>query len=245
MILLASDYDNTLRRDGISFPELKEIMEFQNQGNIFGLVTGRSFLSIQAEIKRFQIPMDFLICVNGGLIFDKDYNLLEKTTIKDEIVNKVIKYMQSTDDISGFYGNLDDSVRVANFNNVHLKNARVKQLNEVLNIGIITKTPEHLVEIIEDLDQQYGDYLEFHQNGDRLVDINAKGVDKAAAIASYLKRLNGVKKVFVVGDSYNDIPMLKAFPSFAMKSHKTLVMESADHLVTNLSQVFSFIYNYD
>ena len=48
MILLASDYDGTLKRQGkISETDIMAIQNFQREGNLFSLITGRSISMIR------------------------------------------------------------------------------------------------------------------------------------------------------------------------------------------------------
>ena len=42
MIIIASDYDGTLNHHGVSEADKNAITKFREQGNKFGLVTGRS-----------------------------------------------------------------------------------------------------------------------------------------------------------------------------------------------------------
>ena len=244
MILLASDYDNTLKREKICFNELSRIYDFRSAGNKFGLVTGRSFLSIEAEIKRYRIPIDFLVCVNGGLILDKDYNVLKMTTIKDDVVTNLISFILNNKNVSGFYGNIEESVRIVNdYQNPNIKFQQT-QLKNVLNVGMHTKENFEMQELVNDLSQQFGNDLEFNRNGNTLVDINAFGANKANGINDYINLTNSsFEKIFVVGDSYNDIPMLETFDSFAIKTHKTEVMSAAKRIVSNIHEVLDYINN--
>ena len=64
MKLLATDYDGTLRYAQDVMPEdLKSIEEWKNKGNKFVIVTGRSKESIDAQIKLFNLPCDYLITI--------------------------------------------------------------------------------------------------------------------------------------------------------------------------------------
>ena len=79
MKLLATDYDGTLRYAQDVMPEdLKSIEEWKNKGNKFVIVTGRSKESIDAQIKLFNLPCDYLITNNGGMVFDENGNVLEE-----------------------------------------------------------------------------------------------------------------------------------------------------------------------
>ena len=72
MKLLATDYDGTLRYAQDVMPEdLKSIEEWKNKGNKFVIVTGRSKESIDAQVKLFNLPCDYLITLSNFLILCK------------------------------------------------------------------------------------------------------------------------------------------------------------------------------
>lgn len=60
--MLISDFDDTLYRDEESLQiNIKKIKEFRDKGNLFVIATGRSFISLEAKMKRYSIPFDYLI----------------------------------------------------------------------------------------------------------------------------------------------------------------------------------------
>lgn len=77
MKLFASDYDGTLLYAKHIMPEdLKAIQEWKDAGNQFVIVTGRSKVSIQKQIDEYDLPVDFVVTNNGGMVFDKDGKIL-------------------------------------------------------------------------------------------------------------------------------------------------------------------------
>ena len=64
-MILASDFDGTIFIDGkISQRDIKAIRDFQQAGNLFAIVTGRSFASLDPLIEG-KINPDAQICNNG------------------------------------------------------------------------------------------------------------------------------------------------------------------------------------
>ena len=58
MKLLASDYDGTLRYgQDIMEEDIEALREWKNDGNLFVIVTGRSYESIDAQIQKHQLIM--------------------------------------------------------------------------------------------------------------------------------------------------------------------------------------------
>ena len=134
MKLLATDYDGTLRYAQDVMPEdLKSIEEWKNKGNKFVIVTGRSKESIDAQIKLFNLPCDYLITNNGGMVFDENGNVLlpyaiigikSLKSVKDisealkdvKKINKMTIKMKPSnnefgEDMSNILGGLDEKIR--------------------------------------------------------------------------------------------------------------------------------------
>ena len=74
MKIFASDYDGTLRLgDLVSQYDKNAIAKWQKQGNLFGLVSGRSMESMREEAVKNDLHADFYIGNNGGAVFYKDF----------------------------------------------------------------------------------------------------------------------------------------------------------------------------
>ena len=87
MKLLATDYDGTLRYAQDVMPEdLKSIEEWKNKGNKFVIVTGRSKESIDAQIKLFNLPCDYLITNNGGMVFGENGDVLLSNYLNFDVI---------------------------------------------------------------------------------------------------------------------------------------------------------------
>ena len=81
MKLLACDYDGTLYdyEGHVKEEDVKAIVQFQKEGNLFGMCTGRPIQFLKPFIDE-RIQPDFYICISGSCIYDKDGNpLLYKT----------------------------------------------------------------------------------------------------------------------------------------------------------------------
>lgn len=68
MRIYATDYDGTVTYRGVT-PELHAaIAEWRARGNLFGVVTGRPYLSILRVIEREKLSVDFVVANNGAVI---------------------------------------------------------------------------------------------------------------------------------------------------------------------------------
>ena len=72
MKVLASDFDNTLFvEEEISFEEnIKSIREFMLMGNIFIIITGRSYTDLKQMLNKYKIPYNYLFCEDGARIYN-------------------------------------------------------------------------------------------------------------------------------------------------------------------------------
>ena len=73
MKVLASDFDNTiffLEDELKTKNNVEAIRKFIINGNIFCLITGRTYMEIKEELNRLNLPYSYLICGDGALIFD-------------------------------------------------------------------------------------------------------------------------------------------------------------------------------
>ena len=96
MRVIASDFDNTLYvKDEIEMKKnISSVKKFINNGNIFMIITGRSFSNIKKVLTELDIPYSYLICQDGANIFDKDDNCIKSTLLnknKSQILDKYMK----------------------------------------------------------------------------------------------------------------------------------------------------------
>lgn len=87
-MVLVSDFDENLFNTKI-------INNFIDKGNIFIIATGKTF----RELKR-QLPDDlkfsFIICNNGGMIFDENLDLIYRSDINDKYVSNIFNSLNQS-----------------------------------------------------------------------------------------------------------------------------------------------------
>ena len=79
MKLFASDFDGTFyfngKRQEIFLENISSVKKFQ-KNHKFAFVTGRDANSIINHISQYELKPDYIACNNGGLIYDKNMNVL-------------------------------------------------------------------------------------------------------------------------------------------------------------------------
>lgn len=223
--LLMSDYDNTFYKDYESLKiNIDRIKELRDNGNLFAIVTGRSYDRIKEEIDKYGIGYDYLSCVDGSVLYDKNDNLLKSYYIDKRICYNIKEIIDNKIDIkmSILHDNINGDViecyyDVTNYDNIDL-----------------------LVDVVKKVISKYS-FL-----GMELIDF---GVDKLLII----KRKNITKKnagidiafienvlydnVYCIGDNYNDLEMIKYFNGYAVKDCESVLIDSCLWIYDNVSDL--------
>ena len=250
MKIAISDYDGTLKAfdEGVSKSNIEAIHKWRKAGNKFGLATGRNIKLLDIELKNYDITLDFIICVNGAVVFNKDKEILHSVKIPFNIMNEFVKLpivKDSNNPMIVFCERQAFSIRpypemplelipVISFEEV------IKR-NDVVQFGIKFKTFEEPLETIELLDKEFP-MLGGNPNRNFL-DINMRGVDKKYGIEQLIKIMKWQDcQTFVIGDDSNDLPMIKYFKGFTVQRAAKFMHEAAtkvyksvgDMLIENL-----------
>ena len=91
MYILASDFDGTLTQHGtVSDKDKAAIAAWRKAGNLFGVNTGRGYCGIKTELERHQVDYDFLLCNNGGLIYENEAKPIEQKTADGEVLPSLV-----------------------------------------------------------------------------------------------------------------------------------------------------------
>ena len=222
MKIIFSDFDGTLveKNKLKNKADISAIKKFREEGNLFVICTGRCLQEIQRDLPKYNIPYDYLILNNGSQIIDQNFNIIYNKTInKDigkEILNQLLKYKDmwvyfTCEQYS--YGMLNHVVT----NQLTGKQENVdfiQSYKKASNFNILCFVQENyktdiILNVIEELKSKYSKYVEIYLNT-CFVDIVAKGCSKGNGIHLLKEILNAPATTFAIGDSYNDLPMIRA-----------------------------------
>lgn len=223
MRVIASDFDNTLYvKDEIEMKKnISSVKKFINNGNIFMIITGRSFSNIKKVLTELDIPYSYLICQDGANIFDKDDNCIKSTLLNKNKSQILDKYMKEN--------NLDYSFESA-FNDDDI-------IDNAVKITVTLSGMEDAKKVLEEIKENtkvsfYGYVSTKHIN---IID---DYVNKSYAL-NYLKDNNYINnKIEVIGDDVNDFEMLSNFDGVVMETHDQILDKLNKR---NVSSVHSFI----
>ena len=245
--LVATDMDYTLLMPGkpVSEENREAVKAIKEAGGAFTLATGRtSFLTgVYTDDLDVKVPV---ITSNGASLFDpisrKD---IFSADFPHEITRKLIElFLTHNTDATGYSCEgilfLPNSSR-RDFVSSYNKNIpdRIKALTgEITSDTLKGELPPINKFLLIDADKEILDELDkipelqVVMSAKNFYDVMLKGTSKGLALLELAKKLNIPQgKVFALGDSDNDIPMLEAADkSIAMGGSKEAVVSTSDFL---------------
>lgn len=192
MKLIASDFDGTIFIDGkIKTEDIKVIRDFQDKGNLFGLVTGRSYHSLLVLIEGKLAP-DFVIANNGSHIFVKD----------GKKMTEILKYSLDQDklrDVIDYYGRTYPTKIFTDKDREVDRLEDLREGEEILSLAIYS---DHILE------NPFQEDFSFHKSIG-VIDVINSAVSKQTGI-EFIKDFYGFdKEIIAIGDDFNDISFLE------------------------------------
>ncbi len=220
MKLLASDYDGTLRYgQDVMEKDIDALQEWKKDGNLFVIVTGRSYESINAQIQKYQIPVDYVITNNGGMVFDKEGKILLSQYLDYDVCIQILHHIKEYDLVTSYVVNdgvhrhrivLKQGVEDHRYPNLKpdLTEAELLDMGHFAQIVLSMPSIESSLDVAKKINDLYYDQVVAYPNN-YVVDIVPKDVSKASGM-EFLSHFIEVEKedVYTIGDGYNDIPLI-------------------------------------
>lgn len=250
MKLLASDYDGTLKFGGKVMPEDRAAIDrWRKAGNLFVIVTGRSKESITKDLTETDIPVDYYVTNNGGMVFDSNDNTLLSTTLDTITAIDLMYAAHEHPDVVSYVVN--DGVNRHKVD-VHpnLEDHRYPALKpdwseeEVMDSGRFAQivysctTPEVALELASQINHFFSDSVVAYANN-FVVDIVPKGVSKLTGLEFVIAYTDvDDQDVYAIGDSFNDIPMLEGVDNSAcVAASPAEVQDAANQVVGSVGDL--------
>ncbi|WP_152968611.1 Cof-type HAD-IIB family hydrolase [Rossellomorea vietnamensis] len=220
--LIALDMDGTLvNHEGEVSPENEQaIQRAKEKGIHVVLSTGRSLFTcrdISDELGR----SSYLVTVNGGEIYDHEYNLVDRIPLDIDLVKQLWELKEEHDVY--FWSSTSQGL----FNSRKTFNQDIESYNW-LKFGFDIQDDDVRKVMMDELVKN--EALEITNSSPTNIEINPAGVNKAAALVKVCKWLDlSMDQVMAVGDSMNDIAMIReAGFGVAMGNAQEAVKEAAD-----------------
>lgn len=236
--VFATDYDGTLfQYETVSKKDLQTIQKFRAEGGLFGIATGRMIASIKAEIIKYDIPVDFVIGINGGVTLNSDYEEIHSLTINKETAIAIKDYLIEK---SATHASISDGYHVYSEGHVseYLEKYNISY-DEIIDNdikGLYSKfnTVDESRFVCDHINETYGDEVKALPNYE-YIDIASSKTDKAIALEKYLERFKKVD-VATAGDAHNDLMMLKKYKGYAMKHGDADIVNQIDRKVRTVHE---------
>ena len=245
MKIAISDFDGTLKdfNHGVPKKNIDAIHQWRKAGNKFGLATGRNLKLLELDIKNYDITFDFIICVNGAVIVDRDKNILMSVKIPAQIKKNFFDLpliKNSNLPMIVFCERIAFSIRPYPEMPIELippiSFDEVVARDDVVQIGIKFETIDEPVNAIKILNEKLPT-LGGNQNRNYL-DVNMQGVDKKFGVEKLIEIMNWNDcEIFVIGDDKNDLPMIKHFNGYTVKTAPNFMHESAKKVYNSVGDM--------
>lgn len=226
--ILVSDYDGTLYTDLDDFyKNLDSINKFIKEGNIFIIATGRNYLDISKLVEHYNIPYNYIICNDGGTIFNNLGNLIYKRDIPNNISSSILNYLINN--------NLFDITYIdTGFD--YTKNL-VSDVNAIIIKDINREKSELLLNNILNTYEGVTGYI-----SDNWINITEKNVNKSNGIKFLCQRFNYNKNdIYTIGNTVNDISMIKDFDGACVSSSTSDLKSICSKEFNSVSDYINYI----
>lgn len=259
MKIAFSDFDGTLffhDEKGIAKETKESIKKWRANGNLFVLCSGRDISSLTHEIKRQNLEYDYIICNNGGSIFDADLNvlktfLLDKKQVKElvysEVATKSWHILFSSANMMRTKINSPKSQLLKYFESEAYKDQQIlqqitiedalEQMN-IIQISLSYESADITNKYANIIENAFDEVFSANQNL-TCIDVCARGINKARGIKELLK-INKhwvFEDILTIGDAENDLPMIKEFSGYSLNSATDIAKKSAKKLYNNVGEM--------
>ena len=246
MRIIASDYDGTLNMGGVSQENKDAIAKWQENGNLFGLVSGRALKDLIALKERDKIPYDFYIAGTGAIIANSKGEIVKRSPFSMEIVHKLVDFLIEGKLCKHMVFVCDHDRKWVFFDAEEAKKHEREQigLSEIdkafpyaSQISLAFPTVEEATVVTNLIAKEFDKELNPCQNGG-CIDIVRYGMDKAVGILEYCTMVGlSDKDVITAGDNYNDLAMIKRFEGCAVGKAVEPLIEAAKHRYATIDKL--------
>lgn len=224
--IIFTDLDDTLLNSEkkISSIDKEAIMRAQEAGVKFVLASGRPTFAMQELAQELELAKygSYILSFNGSIITDckSRKNIFEATLTKEDlhlmydfakennvhiltyINDKVVSETQSE--------YIDVEVTLTKMPHNLVKNFK-ESVDRPAVKCMLLEEPTYLKEVEKKLKDKYGDKYSIAISKPFFLEVTKLGVDKGVALKRLVESLGlKIEESIAVGDSYNDLPMLKA-----------------------------------
>ncbi len=218
--VFASDFDGTMyfyqAEEDRKLPveNVEKIREYQEAGHLFGLCTGRQIGGLTPFIGG-KVKPDFYITSTGANIVDGEMGEIYRRGIDRDVADAIIKMVNPEEhrisiDIDGIIHVFAEMDYPGEYHVI--KSIYDAKPGMVHQLGVHNESLEEARALAEKINKVFGAHINAFQNVVE-VDIAPKGCTKGKGVEhlkEYMREHLGDMKLYGIGDSINDLPLLEA-----------------------------------
>ena len=253
--LLVTDFDRTLYVNS-RIPERNReaVQKWRADGNLFVVATGREKTVLRGLLQENAVKADYLICNNGATIVSwEGKRLFQKTMAADtswHITESLIKVYGISVDVTLTEGRIqvnkhelkeEKNLLYPGVNHACSLDMFHNLCHQVLQIHIRFPERDRTREAAEAIGRLYTKATAFAN--EKNLDIVAEGVDKAEAVSFLLKQLHWTGRISVIGDSFNDVGMIRRFSGYAVAAASEEIKRQAEASFESVAECIDFLRN--
>lgn len=228
--IIFSDYDGTLDTGEKDIDKnIKAIHKFRDNGNLFVIATGRSYLDLKRKLDLHPIPFDYLIVNHGGVILDKNEKVIDACVIPKNIGTEILDSVNTRKDIK----------RIILFDT--MKKDIDKITDELTKIMIEMKDDESARLLSEIINKKWKETVKSYVISTKkyyLVEVISVKTDKGKAIEKILEIENiADSDVYPIGDGANDVEMILKYNGYGMKKSEEIIYKATNKLCNTVAEL--------
>lgn len=256
MKILASDLDGTLiKEQKISKKDLDALKKLKENGHKVIVSTGRTLSGVQSVFNDFPFEYDYLVLCNGGLVLNKNNEIIHDKSIDYTIKNSIVNEFYNDGTLLMYYDNGKDTCLINNSsvdtsnleddfvetfsNRIEIEDARnAKGTYKMMSVFDVSGSIEKCEDVKNKILDKYGDYVEAYRN-QCFVDIVPKGCSKGNGLMMILEdEKMSTDDIYTVGDSFNDVSMFNITKnSYTFNEAEDLVKPHANNLIDYVYEI--------
>ena len=254
MFILASDYDGTLSRGGVSPKTREAVARFRRAGNLFGIVTGRDWWMYEV-MQRENLSMDFILAMNGAMLISTTGETSGQLVWCERQQNDgCIRWI--AEHVGKNYGHSLRCVLERNRVSFHWQYPEGNDqylplsmadadcpggIKEFSQMNTQCDTEELACRCTNEINARWGGTVHALQNG-VCIDIPPAGVDKGTGLARYAA-LMGVPadNVYCAGDNMNDYAMIARFHGLAVENAVPALKDAAEAVFQDVADMIDYL----
>lgn len=238
-----SDFDRTFYVDSrVSSRNLEAVRAWQAAGNWFVIATGRNEASLRQLLDEYGVKPDALILNNGAVILDREWRELFCKPIVKETAMEVLRYLHGLDGDGSGVSLRHYKVNVLSGAGTTTQKTcsgdltidEAGDLEEIVQIHRRRPDEVYIRELCRDLNARFSDISAYANVCN--ADIVAHGVDKSAAVGWLARWAGGFDEILTIGDSANDVRMIREYGGATLKSAALSVQALAMRVVEDVAE---------